>query len=899
MLLKRTGLVLLALTAFLLAGDARAQIRDHSQRSRQARADKEKPTTGVEALKPFKTLVKDRVAIEGLFTFYHDTTDNSMLMSVKPEQLGVVYLCGETRVQADGSFYDNNSQQDSYPFYLQRVGNRIMMLEKNLRLRADSTNPIAGALKATLPDQLVGATEVKSLPHDSTKAVLIDPAELFIKDANNIGYFLGQLGRTGVTYDAKNSYFREVKSFPENTEISVRLHYRTAQPLTGTTMQNAYGFFHTYHYSLSTLPKTDYIPRYADDRVGHFTTFWQDYTKLDRESPYIWYVDRWNLKKKNPEARISEPVEPIVFWVDKNTPPEYRDAVAEGIEFWNPCFEAVGFRNAVIAKQMEDTASWDPADVRYNTVIWMVQPGGTYAVGPHRANPFTGQIYDADIRLSTDWIRIMFTTAQNWVGPLQPDGTTPDGSDPFFPKPPATAAPEEATRNPHACDYQREAALEASFGLNYLVSSGVFADKDSLTREYVHAYIVEVVAHEVGHTLGLRHNFKGSTVYTFEQLSDREFTRKNSTTGSIMDYGPPNLAPLGLKQGEFFASVPGPYDFWAIEYAYSDLGAKTPEEEQPKLDEIASRGASDPRLAYATDEDVFGYTLKSIDPKVNQHDVGSDPLEFAKSQVAFTKKLWLEAIKEFEKPGTRWQKIYQVFQIGWRGMSNAARLAPKYVGGIDHARSHIGDPGARVPFQPVPAEKQREAVQLLRDNLFAPDAFDLPADLVNKLESEHMDDFFGSAYYGRTQVDYPLHQAVLNVQNSALANLYDPYVLNRLVNNLERVEPNEPKYTMYDMFSDVRRAIWGELLTPDNVNSFRRQLQLAHLSRLAYIYISATSIFPADARTLAANDLEILENAARRAIQATNIDEMSRAHFKEVLRQIEATKDAKRLYLSI
>jgi len=547
----RTYALLIAVLCglFLIPASSQA-VRDHSQRSHEKKSSKGKTKTdkpnGKE--KSFESLIEDKVVIEGLFTFYLDTVDNSMLMAITPEQFGPIFLCGESRTQAEGNFFDNGSMRRTFPFYFKQVGKQIMLLEKNLRIRADSGLAIHDAVASGISDFLVASTEVKSTPHDSTKAILVDAGDIFIQDAGNIGYFLGTQARTGLRLDKKNSYFGEVKSFPENSEISVRLLYSTNNPQSGTTMQNPYSFFHTYHYSLSTLPETDFVPRLADDRVGYFQTVYQDYSELDTPSPYVRYIDRWHLKKKNPDARISEPVEPIVYWVDKRTPLEYRDAVAEGIEFWNEAFERIGFRNAVIAKQMPDTATWDPADVRYNTVQWMVQPGGGYAVGPHRSNPFTGQIYDADIRVSADFIRYMFNFAENWIRPLSFDGLTPEGDDPF--EAPERPQLEENGHMFHQCRYAEESCRDAAFAMAYLNTMvGDLADKDSLTKEYVHAYIVELVAHEVGHTLGLRHNFKASSIYTLEQMSDRDFTRRYGTTGSIMDYAAANLAPPGMPQG--------------------------------------------------------------------------------------------------------------------------------------------------------------------------------------------------------------------------------------------------------------------------------------------------------------------------------------------------------------
>ncbi|MFH1374230.1 MAG: zinc-dependent metalloprotease [bacterium] len=878
-----TTIVVMTLLAF--SGDALAgrKVRTFGDTKPKSTSDSKKPDK--DKLKPFDELIKDRVVIEGLFTFYHDTTDNSMLMAVKPEQIGPVFLCGGTRSGSEGAVYDNAAMSGSFPFFFRRVGMKLMMLEKNVRFRADTTAALYRALDRGVSDHLFASTTIKSKPQDSTGTILIDPADYFIRDAQNVGHFLGGTRKTGFSFDDKNSYFGLVKSFPENTEIDVRLHYETKKPFRATSMQNPYSMFHTYHYSLSTLPETDYVSRIGDDRVGHFLTMYQDYSELDSETPYVRYVERWHLKKKNPDARISEPVEPIVFWVENTVPPEYRDAVAEGIEFWQPAFEKIGFRNAIIAKQMPDTADWDPADVRYNTVRWVVMPGASYAVGPSRANPFTGQIYDADIRVCVDFIRHMFLNMENFISPVSHDDN--------FDAEELLTNPDIDIPDPRVCTYAEESAREAAFGLSYLQSAaGDLADKDSLTKEYVHAYIVELVAHEIGHTLGFRHNFKASTIYTLDQMNDREFTRQHSMTGTIMDYTAANIAGPGKVQGEFYASVPGPYDDWVIEYAYSDFGTITPEEELPRLREIAAR-APEAMLVYGTDEDAFGYSAKSIDPLCNLFDMGDDPIAYCEHRINLTRELWFNSMDEFEKPGEGYQRVRRAFQYGWRPYTEATRFVPKFVGGIYHNRHHVDDPGGQIPFRPVPATEQRQAMAFLSDHIFAPDAFDLPAELLNKLQPERFPDFNWSVY-SISQIDYPIHDRVLGIQNGALRMLYSPYILYRLVNNLKRYDPDEEVYTMYDMFTDLRHSIWGELDQSENINSFRRQLQLRHLNYLIAIYLSRSSSIPSDARSLAANDLDILETTAGETAGSAAIDNMTRVHLKEVQRQIASARGALR-----
>ncbi|HWR83135.1 MAG TPA: zinc-dependent metalloprotease [Candidatus Deferrimicrobium sp.] len=880
-------LLILGLTA-LSAGDVNAERRARTFGSPKPTA--KKAAGKEEKLKPFADLIKDRVAIKGLFTFYHDTTDNTMLMEIKPDQIGPLFLCNETRTGSEGAVYDNVSMGNSFPFCFQRVGKRLLMLEKNVRFRADTSSSLHRAVGHGISDHLFASTEVKSQPHDSSKAILVDPAEFFVRDAQNVGYFLGTTMQAGFTFDGTNSFFERVKSFPLNTEIDVRLHYKSSKPFSAATMQSPYSMFHSYHYSLSTLPQTDYVPRIADDRVGHFLTLYQDYTTLDEETPYVRYIERWQLKKKNPEARMSEPVEPIVFWIENTVPPEYRDAVAEGIEFWNRSFEKIGFRNAVVAKQMPDTADWDPADVRFNTVRWMVMPGAAYAVGPSRANPFTGQIYDADIRISSDFIRYMFSHVEYFIRPVSSYGL-PDENMPL-------GSPDAGGFNPRICTYGAESAKEAAFGLSYLMSAaGDLADKDSLTREYVHAYLVELVAHEVGHTLGLRHNFKASIIYNLDQINDPNFTRQHSMIGTVMDYNPPNIAGHGRTQGEFFASVPGPSDDWVIEYAYVDLGARAPNEEMTRLREIASR-APDPLLAYGTDEDAFGASPKSVDPTCNLFDQGDDVLAYCEHKIGLTEELWKNAVAKFEKPGEGYQTVMRAFENGWRSYFESARFAAKFVGGLYHHRNHAGDPGGVTPFQPVPATEQRRAMNFLRDRIFAADAFNLPAELLNRLQPERFPDFEWSVY-SMPQIDYPLHEMVLMMQTNALNSLYSQFILRRLVNNLERYAPGDERYTMFDMFAETRKAIWSELDRKEDINDFRRPLQLRHLSTVIGIYLSPQGAYPDDARSLAANDLDILEASARSTEGSTTINGMTRAHLREVMRQIEAAKGARRNYTQV
>ncbi len=837
--------------------------------------------------KPFADLIKDRVVVSGLFTFYRDTTTGSAYMAIKPEQFEETYLMTNTVSRGDGYLSSNGAMHESLPFYLKRVGKKVLLMERNVLFRADTTTAFSRAIPSGATDHLYASCKIESKPQDSTKAILIDAAGLFVRDAENLGYFAGQQAQTGLSFDKDNSYFEMIKSFPENSEIDVKLHYRTNKPLQGSSLQNPYSVFHTYHFSLSTLPKTDYVPRLADDRIATFMTLYQDYTDFGTETPYVRYVNRWNLKKKDPTAALSEPVEPIVYWVENTVPQEYRAVVAEGIEFWNKSFEKIGFKNAVVAKQMPDTATWDPADVRYSTVRFILEPSQTYAAGPSRANPFTGQIYDADVRVCADFIRYMYVNSENFVEPVSFDGRVAEQPDirSMMRRPGTTPFTEE----------EAESARQAAFGLDCVMASAADPTvRDSLKKRYIYEYMRELTAHEVGHTLGFRHNFKASTIYTLDQMSDSNFTREHSTIGSLMDYPAPNIAGRNMPQGHFYSTKPGPFDDWTIEYTYSDFGTKSPQEEWPQLQKIASRSA-EPQLVYGTDEDGFGGSMKSIDPECNVFDLGDDVIRFCTHKIGLTRDLWFRALKEFETPGTRYPRVRTVFQTAWRSYIEAANWAPKFIGGIYGSRDHIGDPNARLPFENVSAADQRRAMKFMQDYLFAPNAFDLPAEMLNKLATDRLPDFDGSSYTV-AQLDYPIHQQVLRVQTTAIDRLYSSYGIGRLMNNAVKYKPGEEKYQMVDMFADMRKGIWSEAITPKSVNSFRRQLQLAHVEKLIGVYLSNPATYPSDARTLAANDLNLVESACTRAAAAPDVDAMSQAHFKEVVRQIQAAQGAQREY---
>jgi hypothetical protein len=409
------------------------------------------------------------------------------------------------------------------------------------------------------------------------------------------------------------------------------------------------------------------------------------------------------------------------------------------------------------------------------------------------------------------------------------------------------------------------------------------SDADKFIKDFLRA----IAAHEVGHTLGLRHNFRASTIHTFEQAQDAGVTGREGLTGSVMDYIPTNIAARGGKQGEYHQSTLGPYDYWAIEYAYKPIDSPTVEGEQAELRKIASR-AAEPQLAYDTDEDAGFAPGLDMDPVVNRFDLGTDPLKYYAHRVGLAREVWANMEQRLERPGEGYQVLRRSFNSALGQTANSLFMASKYIGGMYHYRSHVGDPGNRLPFEPVPAEKQKQALNLLRDNLFAPAAFQFKPQLLNKLENERFIDF-NTFTPGR--MDVPVHQIVLSLQRQVLDRIFLPTVLSRIQDSELRVAAPAEPFTLGLLFTEIQDSGWAETNTPGaavNINSYRRSLQREHLRKMIGMVLRDAAV-PEDARTLARQSLVTLRGQLQRTVSRPGLSTSLevRAHLNESIARID------------
>ena len=840
------------------------------EKTNQVSPTKKAPSKKKSNKKSYNNLVAGFQEIEGLFTLYWDENQNKSYISILPKQLETIFLAGITRQSGDALFLDGGSMLNEYPFMFKRVGERIQFINVNLRFRADKKSPFHRAVEAHKSHSILSSTKIASDPHPETDAILISLNELFIYDIERI-----TMKSQGLySFDKKDSYIKDLQSFPYNTEIEMSLHFKGKKPVYIYTLPSSTSMISTYHISLSTIQKTNYEPRLSDDRVGHFTTIYQDYSDILKESPYIQYVNRWHLERKYSNLNISEPKKPIIYWIENTVPYELRDAVKEGVLAWNKAFEVAGFKNAIQVKQMPDDASWDPADVRYNTIRWIFQPGSGYAVGPSRANPYTGELYDADIRISADFVRSFYSSYTDFVAPL---------IGPISMNFETMETEEESLSD--ACHYGEHLREEMGFAWDLMIATGKIKGTNRELKKYIHDGLVDLVLHEVGHTLGLRHNLKGSSIYSIEQLSNSNFTRKNGVSGSVMDYQPINV----FNEQTFFQTQPGIYDIWAIEYAYKEFDNLGTSEEE-FLNNIASR-STEPLLRYGTDEDTYGLSTRGIDPQSNAWDLTNDPIGYYEKIFEMSHELWESIPTYFETEGEQYSKLRRIFGRGLRSYYSASRNIAKYIGGIYHSRHHLGDPGSENPFIVVPAKKQREALDFLLTKILSESAFTFDPDLLNKLAPKRDWDFKGTVWR-MSRIDYPIHDYIRWIQSGTLYRLHHPRIFSRIRDNELKFPKNENIFTLTELFQEISTALWSELDANKNINSFRRDLQKSHIEVLSIILLNKKNYFHSDAIALARASLRGLYDKIRVSLNIGTFDDYTYAHLSESANKIQSVYKA-------
>jgi hypothetical protein len=850
--------------------------------------------------RPFAEIIKDAKEEAGFFTTWKK--DDKVWIEI-PEVMWdrpFFFSVNVTHAIGDAGIFGNQmggylaAGRGQYFASFKKIGTQgVQLIARNTAHTAAKDSPAARMIERAFSDSLISNATIVSAPHPERKSVLIEANALLINDFPSAASRLEQAYRQPYAFDARNSSIDRSKNSDNETGFAVRAHYNLPKvvlpppipnPLTPPsrlpmTLVDVRSMFFGYYYGFSKLPEP-MRPRLSDPRVGYFSTAVADYTDPDQRETRSRFINRWRLEKKDPAAAISEPKQPIVFWLDKNIPTAYRGAVSAGVLEWNKAFERAGFKNAIVVKQQGDNDEFDTSSTRHASIRWVAGNAIPFgARGPSKVDPRTGEILDADIEVNENISRVYSTRASE--DPPRPIGSIGKGL--FF-------------NSGELCSYADGKLTETAFALDLLAARGDLEYGSEKAQQFVLDSIKDIMTHEVGHTIGMRHNFRASTAITPEQLRDSKFGAENGISSSVMDYNALNIATKDEKQGQYSMITVGEYDKWVVEYGYKET---TPATEKAELAKVLSR-ATEPALAYATDEDAgFGNIVEGIDPDVNRGDLGNDPLAFYEKRFTVVRELWDRWQTRQLPNGTQYETLRRNFERGFNLIGQVSELAAKYIGGVTVLRDSAGT--GRQPITPVDAEKQRRALNLLTKNLFEVDSFNFKPEFIGKMSVdfdarlESLDDDFGTGTVGN--IDYSVASRVLGIQRAALTQLMRDSVATRVINAPEKMIDASKAISLSEVYSNVQNAVWSEVSNAKGavkIAPMRRNLQREHVRMISQSLANANARTPADARSLqreyAVDLLAKLKAASGRTGTSSNIE--TRAHLNESIAVIEAALKA-------
>ncbi|MGV3608910.1 MAG: zinc-dependent metalloprotease [Planctomycetaceae bacterium] len=903
---RKTLMLSLAMAFGVVAGNASADEPNSSPKP-EAKSDKpatvaagEAPASGggapmgsaAPAPPPYANLLKDMKPVNGLLTMYNK--GNGLVAELGPGDYNAEYMVlisisrGIARDQLLGgmSLYFG----DDWVWQFRKVDDNVHIVRRNVRFKANAGSPEAMAVQHSYTDSVLFSLPI--MMKGPKGGDLVDLTPVFMSDLPQISSMLPGFG-----FSPQKSSWASIKGFDSNMELEVAATYASSGAADIETVPDSRGVGINLHYSISKIPAPgSYQPRLADDRVGYFLTAVKDFSsKSDREQ-FVRYINRWDLQKADGQAKVSPPVKPIKFYIEKAVPRKYEKAIYDGIYEWNKAFEAAGFVNAIIVERQADKDSWDPEDINYNTFRWITSNAG-FAMGPSRVNPYTGQILDADIIFDADFLTYWKEDFENLTpqaiadmtgGPLdfegQKDRVGPRGI--FSMKPVA-----------NECLLSRGLTSQFAFGAAAIQAA---AADPKIAAENLDKFIMqglkEVTMHEVGHTLGLRHNFKASKWMSLADMNNPE-KAKGGTTASVMDYTPPNIALKGQPQGDYYTQTVGPYDVWAITYGYTPLQGGT-QGEVENLKKIANR-SGEPALLYATDEDTSG---TDPDPDSNRFDNGADPIEFAKHRVQQFNELLPGLVERVTNEGDDYTQARRVFNILLSQKHQSLFFASRYVGGLKTSRNHRGDKDAKPPVSLVDVKQQRDILALLDEQVFSDKPYQFPPELYNQLGWSNWN-HWGVDRMGPRRKDVGVHDLIEQWQMRILSQLVSPVTLERMHDSELKAPADVDVMTVAELLEHLTKSIYSEVETVKEgefttrkpaISSIRRNLQRNYMRRIADIALGNTSA-PQDCQTIAFDQLDTLNGRIQALLnnQGVKLDAYSRSHLKETSSRIQKVLDAR------
>lgn len=791
---------------------------------------------------PYAAFVAGAKRQSGLFDVL--TKDDQLYFDLSPSNLDTTYVIEGGIARGIGNAFTGRAL-DALPLQFVRQGNRIFWEVPN----ANYVAPANATGRLDLDQSIVANSVIAVTPivaEDAVNKRLIVAATPLMGDFEHVlevlnprppsGGLVLLAPAAGYSLSATTTYALGAKAFPTNVDLLVNLGL-VAPPNAPPSIADPRGFSIVMHYSIIALPaNSGYQPRLADDRVGYFVDTLKDLNDVRSPTPYVRYIDRWDMRKG-----------PIVFYLTNEIPSEYREPVRQALLAWNAAFARIGIRDAIEVRDQPADPGWDPDDARYSSVRWITSDTPSFgAYAGIYPDPYTGQIYRAEIVIDGEYLRTIRNGYENDVAPAV---TESDGD-------------------------ELAAAQQAHFAIAAARVLGYHLNADRFVRQFVEA----AVMHEAGHAFGLRHNFEASTYYSLAQINDAAFTSAHGISASVMDYLPVNIAPPGVRQGAYFQLQLGPYDYWAIKYGYD-----THVDPRAVADESGR-----PAYRFGTDENS---TTLSPDPRIAPFDLSSDPLGWANEQFAVMRTVLRRLDARYSRSGGSYYEERLAFLAALQNQLRTASLAARYVGGMYTSRTHRGEPGARAPFSPLPRATSRRAFAILAANVFAPDAFTFPAQLMRDLGPDY---FNGWGISTPPRTDLPATGLSDAVQGSVLNQLFSTINVARIY-DVEATSPRGQAMSLADLFEWTRAAAFAEFPAHPNAGSAaHREFQRQYVDVLV-AYTSAPSLLvaglgvPREAQALARYELEQVRRTVRAALNDSSLDITTRAHLEDLESRCDRT----------
>lgn len=765
--------------------------------------------------KSIKDLTKSSNKIEGLFTIYQDSINGKLKMVVSENQLEkeFIYFSQIADGVTDAGRY-RGSYQNETVFYLKRYFDKIEFISPNTNFYFDPNSPLSKSKNANISDAIFYSTKILAEDKKS-KHYLIDVDKMFVSEtltriknprrpgSSSTRFSLGN-------FDREKSKVKEIKNYPENTNLKTEyVYYNPSYISRGSdAVTDARNVSIQVFHSLIEMPDDNFEVRYADQRTGFFTTETNDMTST-KTTNYRDMINKWRLVKKNPDLELSQPVKPITWWIENSTPLEWRETIKNAVLQWNIAFEKAGFIDAIEVKVQPDDAEWDAGDIRYNVLRWTSSPSPPFGgYGPSMVNPRTGEIISADIMLEFVHFTNRVFYEKLYQDPVKNMSLTDIKTGIF-------------NNSNHVCSAGEHTHENLLYGKTVYPE---YSNDDIKLGKLEEDNMIRLIMHEVGHTLGLSHNMRGSHLYSPDELTNPELIKGKAINTSVMEYPALNISLDKSKQAQFSDITVGPYDLWVIEFGYKpNLVGK-------ERKNLLSR-SNEPELAFGNDADDMRSSSRGIDPRVMIYDLSNDPIRFSIDRFKLNNMLINELKNKFLNEGSTYEDLRRGFYILNSSSSTAGNVISRFIGGVYVDRSVIGQKGSTKPYTPVSYKDQKRAMNALRNYIFSPTSFTVSSDIYNLLARERRGFDFSSG-----PEDPKIHSQVLGYQTRVLSHLLYPNTLQRILDSQQYGN----LYSLTEFMSDLNDAMFEDDKN-QNINTFRQNLQATYVSRLIQIITGSSS----------------------------------------------------------